>query len=96
MTYVLRAIITGQEVEQDIVSGIIPVIETDICHWPNDFVPNADITYTGYPRVELTEEMTEEKALIELKEIILNTYPEWKGDLSAYPLSKTCKTSLGV
>ena len=86
MTYVLRARITGQQVEQQLETGCLSIIETDICHWPDNFVPNADITYTGYPRVELTEEMTEEKALIELKEIILNTYPEWDGELSEYPI----------
>ena len=86
MTYVLRARITGQQVEQQLQTGCLSIIETDICHWPDNFVPNADITYTGYPRVELTEEMTEEEALIELKEIILNTYPEWDGELSEYPI----------
>ena len=89
MSFVLIAKITGQEAEQHLVTGSWSVIETEVSEIPDSFFPDADITYTGHPRVELTGDsinIEEIKLAVEkLKEIILEKFPDWKGELSYDP-----------
>lgn len=92
MAYVLRALITGQEIEKQIKNGTsnISVVKTEIRHWQDNFPPNSGIKYSEYPRVKLAShgrvDMTVEEALVKLRKTILEAYPEWEGELSTYTI----------